>query len=1127
MDEARYARAKRIFLDACDRTEAERPAFVAAECGSDEEVRKVVLEMLDVDADESPLLDSLAEPTDLDDAETSPPTVPGYRIVRRIGQGGMGSVYLAEQDSPRRRVALKMIRAGYLSRSLRRRFRLEAEVLGRLQHPGIAQIYAAGEIDAGRGSQPFFAMEFVDGVPLLRYAKEHELTIRAKLELVARICDAAHHAHQKGVIHRDLKPDNVLVAPAPEEDTAEGIGKFARLGQPKVLDFGVARATDSDLYATTQETGIGRFIGTIPYMSPEQVSGDSSALDSRSDVYALGVVLFELLSGRLPFDLLGKPIPAAVRIIREEDPARLSSVNIIFRGDVDTIVNKALEKERERRYQSAAELAADLRRYLANEPINAHPPSTFYQFRKFATRNRGLVAGLALAVLFLITGSIVSLVYASIAKQGQREAEQGNASAQRAANRAHLAAAQALGRNDIGLALSHLEQIPERDRGWEWHHVHAQTDLVAASRTGGLSREEWERVWVPGEIGRLSCLARRPDGRVIAALLRENGVDLVDLESGELWATVQDEEPLTAPNLSPDGSHLCVLAKRSGVLRVWDVERSRQVLELPLGTTDPDTLRLSPGGKRIALPSGTDGVRVLDVESGRGLFRAFPHDSTFVYAVAFDPRGERLAVATTDGYQFRVHLTSNTGVGLATSPILTGAVFCLAFSPDGTQLAVGQAAQTLSLLDADSLEIQQHIGVERGADAVAYSPDGAYLASTYSDGGSVRIWDLVRDEIRCDLPRGQTTSLMFSQDNTFLAGGSPVEAKLWEWARRDSRVLRGGEDYMYFAVFSPDGSLLATKAFWGEHRLWDAGTGASLGTLPGYEWINGLHAFDFTPDGALLVIGPVFHWDTGSGALVPSPGSASESPPEGNLPPPLLISYIKHHAGIARGGARAQIHASNFITDGERKRLAELHGREIIISELSTDRELVRLTGDVSRYYDAEFDSAGERLVTGDEDGGITVWDLNSGMVLATMTGHTGKVYSVTFSPDDTRIASGGEDGNIFLWDAATFDRVMSLEGHLSYVHSVRFSPDGTQLASASGDHTVRLWDSLPLSERYARTQAARALREEMAPLVDRLLEELTDPQAVAEHLRGDAERDEDSRRAALRVLLERSLSAD
>ncbi len=364
-------------------------------------------------------------------ARLAPGTVVSrYRVESVLGEGGMGTVYRARQEKPAREVALKVVRPGYATERMLRRFEMEAEVLGRLLHPGIAQIYEAGTADAGAGPQPFFAMELVKGVPLTRYATDQRLSTRQRLELVAKICDAVQHAHQKGVIHRDLKPANILVVESDEatqrrSDEGGGARISGRVGQPKVLDFGVARATDSDIQQTTMETDVGAIIGTLPYMSPEQVGGDPAELDTRSDVYALGVIAYELLVGRLPYSLERTMIHEAARIIREEEPTRLSSIDRALRGDVETIVAHALEKDKARRYGAASALAADIRRYLSDEPIAARPASTWYQLAKFSRRNTALVGGIAATFVVLVAG-IAATAFALKRENEQRTLAQAN-----------------------------------------------------------------------------------------------------------------------------------------------------------------------------------------------------------------------------------------------------------------------------------------------------------------------------------------------------------------------------------------------------------------------------------------------------------------------------------------------------------------------------------------------------------------------------------------------------------------------------------------------------------------------------------------------------------------------------
>ena len=311
-----------------------------------------------------------------------------YVIECVLGVGGMGAVYRATQRKPQRQVALKLIRAGVLSARTIQRFDLEAEILGRLQHPNIAQIYEAG-IDSESGS-PYFAMEYVDGQELIEYANAHQLGVEERLRLFIKLCDAMVHAHAKGVIHRDLKPGNVIVS---------------HEGEPKVLDFGIARATDSSNEQKTLQTNVGQLVGTLYYMSPEQATGDTLNLDTRSDVYALGVVLFELLTGDIPYGLKDKALHEAIRIILESRPRRLSGFDHSLKGDLEIIMNKALEKDKERRYQSVADLSADIQRKLSNLPIQARAPSVVYLATKFVRRNTRLTVASVCVVLLFVFGS--------------------------------------------------------------------------------------------------------------------------------------------------------------------------------------------------------------------------------------------------------------------------------------------------------------------------------------------------------------------------------------------------------------------------------------------------------------------------------------------------------------------------------------------------------------------------------------------------------------------------------------------------------------------------------------------------------------------------------------------------
>lgn len=343
---------------------------------------------------------------------TIPESVGSYRIEGVLGVGGMGIVYRAHQAQPRRAVALKMIRPGLINGKALRRFEHEAALLARLNHPGIAQIYEAGIVECEDGARPFIAMELVEGRSLGDYASEQQLAPRDCLALFVRVCDAIAHAHERGVVHRDLKPSNILVEAG---------------GRPKLVDFGVARGSGvSD--ALSSLTNTGQLIGTVAYMSPEQTTSASDEVDQRTDVYALGVILFEILTRRLPYPIENKSIYESMRIIQHEEPTRLSACVRELRGDLEAIVGKALEKDPRRRYQSAAELSGDIGRYLEGAPILARRPSMSYQARKLALRHRGLVAGLAVAMLVLAAATMIS---ATLAVDASRQRDLARAEADR------------------------------------------------------------------------------------------------------------------------------------------------------------------------------------------------------------------------------------------------------------------------------------------------------------------------------------------------------------------------------------------------------------------------------------------------------------------------------------------------------------------------------------------------------------------------------------------------------------------------------------------------------------------------------------------------------------------------
>ncbi|MBL9078441.1 MAG: protein kinase [Planctomycetes bacterium] len=399
----------RIFALACDLTGAERDALLCRECGGDDALRAEVEELLRHDENASFLGEARLAAVRgqlVRDDEPMPGRIGAFRITGVLGRGGMGVVYRAVQDRPVRDVALKVLAPGFGGAEARARFAVEAEALGRLQHPGIAQIFEAGSF-AGTADRPYLAMELVEGEPLHAWAKRQS-SIEARVRMVVQIAEAVHHAHQKGLVHRDLKPSNVLVSTD---------------GRAKVLDFGIARLVDDDR-GRTLHTHTGQMLGTLAYMSPEQANGQSERVDIRADVYALGVIAYELFAGALPIDVRGGAVTQVLLRIVEQEPVPLGAHDRRLRSDLQTIVGKALQKEPERRYDSAQALADDLQRFLQNEPIRARPATAAYLLRRFARRHRGLVAGAVLAVVALLVGSGLAVAWAVRAEAAETTARE-------------------------------------------------------------------------------------------------------------------------------------------------------------------------------------------------------------------------------------------------------------------------------------------------------------------------------------------------------------------------------------------------------------------------------------------------------------------------------------------------------------------------------------------------------------------------------------------------------------------------------------------------------------------------------------------------------------------------------
>jgi WD40 repeat protein/serine/threonine protein kinase len=1047
------------------------------------------------------------------------PNIAGYEILAELGRGGMGVVYKARHVGLDRLVALKTILAGpHAGPKEQTRFRQEAEAVARLQHANIIQIYDIGEAD-GRS---FLALEFVEGVSLAQVLRGAPQPHLPAARLVETLAGAIHYAHQQGIVHRDLKPANILLQRSEVRGQRSEVGSqrldFSDLCPltsdlwPKITDFGLAKRLD-------HEAGAGQsseIVGTPSYMAPEQAARPGRTVGPAADVYALGAILYELLTGRPPFRG-PTPLDTVLQVLHE-DPVRPSHFRRDLPRDLETICLKCLAKEPGRRYASAAALAEDLARFRKGQPIHARPVGPAEMVWKWA-RRRPLSAALAAGLILAAVSAYLTITWlwreASLARDDieiqreKAEAARGNEAEHRKQARialyfSRVAQSQLQWRlNDFhGAEQSLVKCIPAADevdeRGWEWRYLHGlfHNDLFTlphghAGQGGSVSYDR--------QGGRIATVVSGPP---LGETPLPSEVRLWDARSGGLTQTWSGPSTLHRVTFHPDGKRLG-LATTDGAVLLWDADTGAELLRRTLHQGTVWALAFSPDG-RTAASAGADGaLKIWDCTTGKVLHDISAHAQA-IHSVAFHPQQPMLATGSSDT---TVKLwDAATGKELQ---VLRGhkvGVVCVAFSPDGESLVSASGSGNLKTWDLQAgRTIQSLTGETGGVLHVAYSPDGRYLAKAGKD-GSVRIWHLTTGVERMAF-RGHTMPVEcvhFSPDGQRVVSISPGDgvAKVWDLTRHPEHATFARTDKDLEAIgFADEGQRLLSVTVSGKLQRWDAATGMLLAEhlLPTHRTLRSPAVpLTFARDGRSVAAPAepdarvVLRWRTEDGAEAASyrghtlPVCCARFSPDGHLlataasgpditdaPHEIKIWDAATGAVVAERTGKGRLFNLAFAPD---QHLLAWSGQDGVVMlwpwETSSAITLPAHHSDVTGLA---FSADGKRLASaGMEDRRVKIWNTADLLIGGVKELHTlaapALICDLAFSPDQRRLAAISRD-MVKLWDVETGHEALTLRGAAqrywdpAFNPRLAFSPDGTLLAGTNWDESISLWEA-PLLDR-------------------------------------------------------------